>query len=188
MFAKGFDPYVCVGEVITCEVDGFTVTARIHADDDSTPPWDREDGHGPVSGWTSREATKGERVLNQDRGQFRYYDFDQAKRTALKEGWGGEGVKGNPNQRAVLAAELDFEFIRTWCKDDWSYVGVAVTVSRCDVELTDEYDHAVWGTEMNCPGFDSAHLTELANEIMPEALVAARSKLLELTGSVVPTP
>lgn len=32
MFTKGFDKFVCVDESITCEVDGFTVVARIEHD------------------------------------------------------------------------------------------------------------------------------------------------------------
>lgn len=38
MFVKGFDNYVCDGDKITCEVDGFTITARIVNDDDGSPP------------------------------------------------------------------------------------------------------------------------------------------------------
>ena len=48
MFAgKGFDAYACAGDFITCEVDGFTVTATIVYDDSSGRP-DREcDGFWP---------------------------------------------------------------------------------------------------------------------------------------------
>ena len=32
MFTKGFDKYVCAGDTISCEVDGFTVAAKIEHD------------------------------------------------------------------------------------------------------------------------------------------------------------
>lgn len=35
MFTKGFDRYVCFGDYIQCEVDGFTVTARVEYDQDT---------------------------------------------------------------------------------------------------------------------------------------------------------
>lgn len=35
MFTENFDRYVCQGDTIECEVDGFTVVARIEHDDDS---------------------------------------------------------------------------------------------------------------------------------------------------------
>lgn len=34
MFTKEFDSYVCQGDSITCEVDGFTITARVMHDND----------------------------------------------------------------------------------------------------------------------------------------------------------
>jgi hypothetical protein len=33
-------------------------------DDLNDPPWERADGHGPVSDWTRREKRPGERVLH----------------------------------------------------------------------------------------------------------------------------
>lgn len=35
MFAKDFDKYACVGDAIECEVDGFTIVARIEHDSDA---------------------------------------------------------------------------------------------------------------------------------------------------------
>lgn len=183
MFTKGFGRYAGDGDSITCQVDGFTVTARIYADDDGSAPWERGDGHGPVSAWVRRDKAPGERLLNEDHGLKRFYDFAAAVALALKDGWGVEGgrLKGETKRAyAVRAAEHDFEVLKAWCNDDWRYVGVAVTVSRDDVDLTGEYEHALWGVECNYPGSDNSYLTDVANEQLPEAFAAARAKLASL--------
>lgn len=186
MFTEKFTGTVYAGETITCEVDGFTVTATIHSDDDTTPPWEREDGHGEVTGWTRRAKMPGELVLNTDGGSHRYYDFAGACATARRDGWrngedaarvqAGEPVAYSARQVAARAALADYERLRRWCADLWEYVGVSVTVTREDddgdpVELVGEYEHALWGIESDCPDY----LTEMAAELAGEALEAARA-------------
>ncbi len=88
-FPTPFTGTVYDGETISYTVDGFTVTATIHSDDDATPPWEREDGHGPVSGWRDASSkSPGELVLNTDRGRARFYDYAAACQTARADGWG----------------------------------------------------------------------------------------------------
>lgn len=72
----------------TFEVDGVTFRVRTEYDDCHGAPWDEEDGHGPVSDWTSRGKLPGELVLCEDRGKRRYYDFAEACRIARRDGWG----------------------------------------------------------------------------------------------------
>lgn len=83
-----FGSYVCDGDTSTVERDGYVVTATVVRDDDMGAPWENEDGHGPVSRWTSRPKRPGERVLNVDRGSYRYYDFAEAVKIAKRDGWG----------------------------------------------------------------------------------------------------
>jgi len=186
MFTTPFDSYVTDGDTIECEVDGFTAVATLHVDDDTTPPWEREDGHGPVSDWTSREPRKGERVLKQDGGFYRYYDFDAAVKIAKKDGWDAEpyGV-GTPDERAKRAAERDFKVLKAWCDDEWHYFGVAVTVSKADVELVGKYEHAMWRIDGNYPDSDNSYFLQVANELLPVALEAARKKVAALTGATL---
>jgi hypothetical protein len=103
---------------------------------------------------------------------------------ARKEGWDtkpyGQGTKG---QRAVRAVEADFAYLKAWCDDEWTWCGVAVTVSMAGVDLTDEYDHALWGIECNVPGSDNSYLVEVANELLDDALDAAKAKLAELASN-----
>lgn len=168
------------GQTSTVERDGFTLTARIYADDDTDAPWERQDGHGEVTGWTTRGYFEGERVLSRDGAHARYYDFAGAVETAKRDGWGAEGGQREgetAEEYATRAAESDFEWLRAWCNDEWSYVGVAVTVSRADVQLTGEYEHARWGIDSTSPDY----IAETAEELAAEALDAARAKLAELT-------
>lgn len=46
-FSERFGRYVCVGDTITTEAEGFTVTATIHYDQDSGPPDEECDGFWP---------------------------------------------------------------------------------------------------------------------------------------------
>jgi len=185
MFRDGFDSYTFPGDApITCEVDGYTLTARLEHDH-GDPPWEREDGHGPVSEWTSRPKRPGEWVLTTDHGSFRYYDAQAAIKQAKAECWGPRDVYtwATPAERAAIAVRDDFEVLKAWCDDDdWCYVGVVISVSRNDV-LLDDHAASLWGVECNYPGSDNGYLTEVANELIPEALAsakAARARMLEI--------
>jgi len=46
-FTQKFDSYVCLGDSLTCEVEGYTVTARIAHDDTPDAPDERQDGFWP---------------------------------------------------------------------------------------------------------------------------------------------
>lgn len=175
-----FGRYVCDGDQATIEIDGFTVTATVHRDEDSGPPWKDSDGHGPVTEWVRRDKLPGERILASDRGSHRFYDVAEAVRIAKRDGWGGEGKTAG--ERAANAVERDFKYLQAWCNDEWFYVGVAVTVSRDGVQLTDDYDHACWGIDANS-GEDNNYLAEVANDYINQALDAARQRARELAAS-----
>ena len=180
MFTKSFAKYACAGDTIACDVDGFDCVARIEHDDDTTPPWQRADGHGHVTDWVRRGKNAGERVLFEDRGSFRYYNFAEAVKIAKRDGWGVTGGKRDGEtdaQYAARAAEQDYEALRAWCADEWLYVGVVVTVSREDVELASS---SCWGIDCNYPGSDNSYLTEIANEELPQALNEAKAKIAAL--------
>jgi len=72
------------------------------------------------------------------------------------------------------------DIMRAWEADEWFYCGVAVTIERNDVELTHKYGAALWGIECNYPGGDNLYLLQVANELLPEAIAAAKAKLTEL--------
>lgn len=80
------DLYIGASECFTYEGQSFRVTVEHDADHDA--PWDNEDGHGPVSEWTTRDKAPGELVLCEDGRSKRYYDFAEACRIARRDGWG----------------------------------------------------------------------------------------------------
>jgi len=186
MFMEKFSAYTSEGDSITCEVDGFKCTATIYRDYDIGEPWKEHDGHGPVSEWTTRDKEPGERVLASDRmgnGRRLFYDFAAAVKLARLDGWGlpnDEGKDLTPGQIAERAAEADFKRLKAWCDDEWYWAGIAVTVSRNGIELTDQYDHALWGIDGNWNGESSDYLTEVANDLLGDALEAAKRRLADL--------
>jgi hypothetical protein len=187
IFKQGFSRHVDDGDSIEDTHDGFTVTATIHRDHDKGEPWKEFDGHGPVSDWTDRAKAPGERVLCQHRGSKSYYDFAAAQQLALKDGWGCKAGKRHGESRRAYAAravETDFEYLKGWCDDDWHWVGVDVTVSKAGIELTEEFDHALWGIE----SLSGEYCTEVAEEYAVEALEAAKHRLLELLAPDIHEP
>jgi hypothetical protein len=180
MFVEKFDRYVCDGEQISCEVDGFTVRAIICDDRDSGPPWQEEDGHGPVSDWTSRNKRPGERTLVQDHGSRRFYDFAEAVKIARRDRWGPVLEGKSAGEIAAAAVERDFKALKAWCNDEWHYVGVRLAVFRAGVPMA-SHAASLWGIEANYPDGDgNAYLTEVANELLDEALDVARKQLAKL--------
>lgn len=170
-----------IGDTLIAEQDGFTLTATVHYDDTGCgAPWDGDDGHGPVSDWTSRDKAPGEIVLSTGRRSKRFYDFSEACRIARRDGWAcadGRRDGETARQYAARAAMEDFKRLKAWCDDEWHYVGVAVTVSRNDIQLTHDYSHALWGIESD----SGDYLTEVANDLAPEALSEAQAALETLT-------
>lgn len=47
MFTQKFAQYVCEGDSITCEVDGFDCRATVYFDDNTTSPDERDEGFWP---------------------------------------------------------------------------------------------------------------------------------------------
>lgn len=142
MFIKPFQNYVCEGDTITCEVEGFTLTARVYRDDCSDKPDERD-----CCFWPSKDKNAAGYVPR------RKFKAEQAK------------------AERIMAA---------WLNDEWFYCGVAVTVERAGVQLTDRYANALWGVECNYPDSDNDYLRSVANDLLSEALEEAKAKLAEL--------
>lgn len=134
-------------------------------DGDAGAPWEREDGHGPVSEWTSRAKRPGERVLSEDRGVVRYYDWQGAMKIARKDKWGSKRAlpDDTPRRIAFLAVEDDFEHLRQWCNEQWFYVGVIVR----DVESGEH--ESLWGIESDAEAYLEEVRDELASSLHPLA-------------------
>ncbi|KJS27194.1 MAG: hypothetical protein VR75_04115 [Hyphomonadaceae bacterium BRH_c29] len=46
--------------------------------------------------------------------------------------------------------------------------------------IVDSTQASLWGIETNYPGTDNSYLTEVANELLPEAIAAGRETLTRL--------
>ena len=144
-FIETFDSYVCEGDTIAAQVDGYTVTARVVRDDIPDAPDQRQDGFWPT-------------LDPQDAGYIGVGKTDADLEIA------------KANAQAVMDA---------WEADEWFYCGIVVRVSRAGITL-DDHAASLWGIEANYPGSDNAYLTEVARELVPEALDAARLALASL--------
>ena len=60
-----------------------------------------------------------------------------------------------------------------WLNDEWFYCGIILSVSIGETILTD-HAASLWGIEANYPESNNSYLTDVANELLPEAQDAAK--------------
>jgi hypothetical protein len=65
------------------------------------------------------------------------------------------------------------EQVESWNRDEWSFVGVVLSVFVDDVCVS-EHAASLWGIDCNVPGSDNDYLSECADDLLLEALEAAR--------------
>lgn len=73
---------------------------------------------------------------------------------------------------------FDEEQIAAWRKDEWFFGGIVMSASYNGVHL--DPCTSLWGLEVNLPGCTNEHLTEVANEMLDEALGEATRRRTEL--------
>lgn len=80
-------------------------------------------------------------------------------------------------QTRLLAAR------KAWFANDWFYCGIVLSVA---IEGTAICEHAasLWGIEANYPGSDNAYLTDVANELLDEALEVAKENAQALKAAL----
>jgi hypothetical protein len=136
---------------------GQTVLIEYFRDSDTEPPWERCEGHGNVtrvtSDWyTGQVKKKPEQVVLHKGGYRSYsylYDFADAMQTAKRDGWNAEPYSpegDTPGKKALRAVTADIEYLRAWCNDEWSYVGIVCTLLDSEGDKTDISD-SCWGFE-----------------------------------------
>ena len=141
-FTQKFDAFICIGDSITCTVDGYTVTARIAHDETPDAPDQRQDGF-----WPSLYP-------------------DDAGFIGAGNGWRDRFAKAQDKAESIMAA---------WKSDEWYYCGVILSVAIDGITL-DDHAASLWGIEANYPDSDNAYLTEVANELLFEALKTAKAE------------
>jgi hypothetical protein len=165
----------------TFEHKGREFTVTFPHEDCQETPWQWCDGHGVVSEQkyhpfghgTKPPKAPGARILYWDRGYYRTYDVAETTRVAKRDGWGpgneelaklAQAVGRMPTRKEIVAAAVDqdFEYLRRWCNDEWSYVGVVVKF--CDEDGDELECESLWGVESD----DNAYLETVAHELADE--------------------
>ena len=154
----------------TFTVQGLTFKFTSEYCDGMQAPWVENDGHGEVretsTGYYDRVSKKpGERVLHNggSRGTTYLYDWAGAMQTAKRDGWGLSEAKRPANwetltlgKRTELAVQSDFDYLQGWANDDWTYIGVIVTLMVEDSDgdlveyeggLSGDFHDSLWGVE-----------------------------------------
>lgn len=135
----------------TFELHRLTFKVEHHPDFDADAPWDQCELLGSVDDG-NRSKRPGEIVINHDRsGWRRFYDFAGAVAKARAEGL--------PGERAAEAARRECDWLRGWCRDEWNYIGVTVTLLDAEGNPT-EYSDSCWGVEDN-----GDHAQVIANDL-----------------------
>ena len=96
-----------------------------------------------------------------------------------KDAPGFVGPGPNHRQRFAEAQAKAEAVMEGWRKGDWFYCGIVLSVSLEGVMLT-SHAASLWGIEANYPETDNRYLTDVANELLPEAVAAARDTLARL--------
>ena len=135
--------------------------------DDYEAPWEVSDGHGKVSDWVTRDKKPGEVVLYQDRNAKRYYDMQGAIQKAKAEGWSCDSVlpTDTRGQKAVKAAQADFEYLRAWCNNDWWYCCLHVAMLDANGEELQGYDEYLGAVEDGYASKSHGYALECAQDI-----------------------
>lgn len=134
----------------TIEINGLRFRVTYSRDEYADAPWNDCDGHGVVTDWERRNKLPGELVLAEDRGSRRFYDFVASCKLALRERWDSvpynDGTQ-TKRQQAAKAARADYEYLRSWCNDDWCYLVVDVVLLGENDEEVDGYSDSLAGVE-----------------------------------------
>jgi len=153
---------------------GYSVRIEVTYDESHGAPWEEEDGHGPVSDWTTRDKAPGERVLHEDGRHKRYYDVAEAMKIARRDGWDAKPYGGTKGERAARAVKADFDWLRRWCNGDWHCIVVGVEVSRDGVILDTDY----CGGIEDCGDYWKEHACETANDIVRQDRKARKASAI----------
>ena len=92
------------------------------------------------------------------------------------------GAGNNFRERFAQAQARAEAVMGAWRKDEWFYCGIVLSVAFEGV-LLDDYAASLLGIEANYPDSDNAYLTDVASELLPEALDNGRAILAKLTAS-----
>lgn len=170
--------------------DGRRFRMSVYPDNDMGAPWDEHYGHGPVryvprARFEKPRKAPGEWLMFNRSHDAYAYDAAAAQVIALRDGWGiTGGILPGESKRAYAARAVraDFERMRDYVHEQWSWVGVAVQLLDSDGHaVTEQYEHALWGIESDAGDYLQEVARELADQCLhergetSEQLAAARA-------------
>ena len=118
--------------------------------DDDMAPWDYCDNEvGLVSDWTRRDKKPGEFVLNTDKTYKLFFDYQAACKYALKYQLGSrDALPGDTKKQIASKAALNlFNYLRSWCDDEWTYRYVEITLINPDTNQETDFIESCGGIE-----------------------------------------
>ena len=86
-----------------------------------------------------------------------------------------------------LAKEQALTVMQAWMYGEWWYVGIVLSVRFKGVNLL-PHATSLWGIEANYPGSDNSYLTQVANDLLPDAIVAAKRERKRLVSLLSEPP
>lgn len=156
---------------------GLVFLVRHERDDHHGEPWKESDGHGRVTDWEPLDAgldPQRYRPLVERHSIGRYYDWEESLKIATRDKWGLSEVERDklaerlhcvrPTDAEITerAVQLDYEFLRGWCQDDWWYIAVVVQLQGTTI------DRSLWGIESNAGEYLQEVARELADQIIED--------------------
>lgn len=156
-------------------VEGFSLSVAVDKDEDSNAPWQENDGHGVVNGWTQREPKEGEVLLGEFGKGKLYYDTLASLEIAKRDGWGlppeeAEGL--TPDEIAAKTVERDLSRLKAWVNREWYFCYITVSLSFDGIVLGSRY----------IGGYESDYLdncTDVVNDLVNDTLPEAKRKVSE---------
>lgn len=123
------------------------------------------------------------RIVRDDCGDAPNERQDGFWPSLYKDAPGFIGPGPNHRQRFADAQAKAEAVMAAWRRDEWFYCGIVLSVALEGVTL--EQNAAVlFGIEANYPDSDNAYLTEVAQELLPEALDAGRDAARRLCAAL----
>ena len=100
-----------------------------------------------------------------------------------KDAPGFIGPGPNHRQRFAEAQAKAEAVMEAWRKNEWFFCGIVLSVTLEGVTL-EQNAAALFGIEANYPHSDNSYLTEVAQELLPEALDAGRAAARRLCAAL----
>lgn len=148
-------------------------TLKTLDDDDNTPPWQREDGHGDIYEVRPNYVCE-PGGPDMPLGRNHIYDMQESYKIALNEKWGINQDKLTPEEQAREAVQADYDRMQAWTNDEWRYINLVVSIT--DSDGTEIVSKVLGGIEDD----NDDYILDTANELLEEAIAEVPENLNDI--------